>query len=654
MHQVNRFISRYFWICSTFVLSAATTAQAGKDFRQVHPQWKDLFVWTDVANVYVLRSGNSCILFNLGDGSVFDSLQDIGVEQIDSILLTDHHRENCQGFTELDLRETKVLASEVETEILENPSAFRKWHPKLGDKYSVYGASYVRPPCSPIPVSRSLRNGEVIDWSGHQIQCISTPGTAPGSMTFLLRNKEIHCGISGSLIHEGAKITNWFDTEWDYGFGKGLDAMIQSIHELKNENLHLLLPSHGSIIPSATKTLQQYEDKLIEFRKLYIRGYPVYDKSIALRDPVSQSTPIPHINQVTPHLFKLSHLHQGRNFCILISDRGHGLVLDCGLFPAEILEEIILGLREHFGLKKIDAFWISHMHGDHFLLGPTLKERYGAQAWTLDRIVDRCEQPRRYDYAALVSAYGDGFDGMLIDKAFRDGETIQWEDYTIQVDWMPGQTEFGCCLWLDIDGKRVAFTGDNLFGSPSDPSQTGHEAVVCRNSCILEEGYILGSDYLRKLKPDIVMGSHSYVMPNPEAFLERYHQWSLEMASSFRSMLPEKHYEYHFDPYWVSAYPYRVDLSEESCSEVTISVRNFRETTQQHRIDFLLPDGVSATPSSVTGEVAANSRREYRVVLRRTETIKKNGVQIIPMDITLDQQKKGQLFDFLIRLPETQ
>ena len=620
----------------------------------MHPQWKDLFVWTDVANVYVLRSGNSCILFNLGDGSVVDSLQDIGVEQIDSILLTDHHRENCQGFTELDLRETKVLASEVETEILENPSSFRKWHPKLGDKYSVYGASYVRPPCCPIPVSRSLSNGEIIDWSGHQIQCLSTPGTAPGSMTFLIRNKEFLCGISGSLIHEGAKITNWFDTEWDYGFGKGLDAMIQSIHELKNENLHLLLPSHGSTIPSATKTLQQYEDKLIEFRKLYIRGYPVYDKSIALRDPVSQSTPIPHINQVTPHLFKLSHLHQGRNFCILISDRGHGLVLDCGLFPAEILEEIILGLREHFGLKKIDAFWISHMHGDHFLLGPTLKERYGAKAWTLDRIVDRCEHPRRYDYAALVSAYGDGFDGMSIDKAFRDGETIQWEDYTIQVDWMPGQTEFGCCLWLDIDGKRVAFTGDNLFGSPSDPSQTGHEAVVCRNSCILEEGYILGSDYLRKLKPDIVMGSHSYVMPNPEAFLERYHQWSLEMASSFRSMLPGKHYEYHFDPYWVSAYPYRVDLSKESCSEVTISVRNFLETTQKHHIDFLLPDGVTATPSSVTGEVAANSRREYRVVLRRTETIKKNGVQIIPMDITLDQQKKGQLFDFLIRLPETQ
>ena len=34
-----------------------------------------------------------------------------------------------------------------------------------------------------------------------------------------------------------------------------------------------------------------------------------------------------------------------------------------------MLDEIILGMREHLGLKQIDAFWISHMHGDHFLLG---------------------------------------------------------------------------------------------------------------------------------------------------------------------------------------------------------------------------------------------------------------------------------------------
>ncbi|MCA9046947.1 MAG: MBL fold metallo-hydrolase, partial [Planctomycetaceae bacterium] len=311
-----------------------------------------------------------------------------------------------------------------------------------------------------------------------------------------------------------------------------------------------------------------------KFRASYVRGYPVFDKAVELRDPISTPTPVPHINQVTPHLYKLSHQHQGRNFAIIISDTGHGLVLDAGLFPRAVLEEIIVGLREHMGLKEIDAFWISHMHGDHFLLGPALKE-FGAEAWTLKSIVDRCEHPRRYDYSALVSAYGDGFDGMKIEKAFDDGEAIEWEGYTIHVDWMPGQTEFHCCLWLEIDGKKIAFTGDNLFGSPSDPTQNGHEAVVCRNSAILEEGYVIGSKYLMDLKPDIVMGSHSYVMPEPQAFLERYHEWSKEMVSLYKGLLPEKDYEYLFDPYWVSAYPYRVDLSEEAEQEVEITIRNF-------------------------------------------------------------------------------
>ena len=61
------------------------------------------------------------------------------------------------------------------------------------------------------------------------------------------------------------------------------------------------------------------------------------------------------------------------------------------------------------------------------------------------------------------------------------------------VDWMPGQTEFALCLHGMIDGRKVAFTGDNIFGDPDNPQQTGHEAMVAHNSAILEEGYIYGA-----------------------------------------------------------------------------------------------------------------------------------------------------------------
>lgn len=108
-----------------------------------------------------------------------------------------------------------------------------------------------------------------------------------------------------------------------------------------------------------------------------------------------------------------------------------------------------------------------------------------------------------------------------LSRPLRNGEVVDWEGFKLHIDWMPGQTEFGNCLWLELDGKRIAFTGDNLFGDPTDTEQNGHEAVVSRNSAIFEEGYLLGSRYLRDLKPDIIMGAHNVLMTKPAAFLYR-------------------------------------------------------------------------------------------------------------------------------------
>ena len=104
--------------------------------------------------------------------------------------------------------------------------------------------------------------------------------------------------------------------------------------------------------------------------------------------------------QVTPHLYKFSDELAGKNFAIIIADSGRGLLLDCGIFPELLLHDLIREMQTHLGLKGIDASWINHMHGDHFTLGAVLKKRYGVKIWTLDRIVDKVENPLRYDYCA--------------------------------------------------------------------------------------------------------------------------------------------------------------------------------------------------------------------------------------------------------------
>jgi len=94
---------------------------AGK-FTEIRP---GIFRWTDTCNVYVVRDGTSAIVIDLGDGSVLDALGTIGVKEVDWVLFTHHHREQCQGGAKLAPwreRGTKVATSLIERPFFEKPA----------------------------------------------------------------------------------------------------------------------------------------------------------------------------------------------------------------------------------------------------------------------------------------------------------------------------------------------------------------------------------------------------------------------------------------------------------------------------------------------------------------------------------------------------
>ncbi len=613
------------------------------EFQQPVP---GVHLWRDTCNVYVLKHEDTALIINLGDGSVLEHLAEIGVKRVEWVLFTDHHRELCQGAPKLDRIGTKTASSELEKEILENPLSFRQWNPRLGDKYSVHGASYVRPPAAPVKIDRVLSDGERFSWNGFNFTCVSTPGHSPGGMSFVLQHDGHTMVFNGGVMHDGSKMTNWFDTEWDYGFAKGLDALIATVDKLIVLEPQTAFSAQGSVITDATTQLKRYKAKLTDFRPDYIRGYPVDNLSKRGPHPATKPTKAHYIVQVSPHLYMFGPEMAGKNFAIIIADNGHALLLDCGLFPKLVLERIISDMKEFLGLKQIDACWISHSHGDHFTLFPALQE-HGVKFWTMDTIADKCENPRFYDYPAMIGAYNAGFEKAKIDRILKAGDVIEWEGYKLHIDWMPGQTEFGNALWLELDGKKVVFTGDNLFGDPADPTQNGHECVNARNSAIIDEDYLVAAKYLQKIQPDIIMGAHGVLMTEPAAFIDRYHDWALRAIRKYKDLLPDANYEYLFDPYWVSAYPYRVDFSKET--EVSITVRNFRDHMQRHRITLIPPPGLKAEPAELTGTVEPKSRQSFKVKLTPDAAKLPAGVQMVPMDITLDGKHYGQLFDFIIQ-----
>lgn len=627
-------------------------ASAARQWRPVGgSDFPELYQWSDVANSYLIRRGESALLIDLGDGSSIDHLAEIGVKQIEWVLFTHHHREQTQGFNRLQKWNPKVAGPEAERALFENPAAFRKLKPKLNDSFTVHGTSYVRPGVRAIKLDQSFARMDTFRWKDLEFWCVDTRGNSPGSMSYLLRVRDRWFAFSGDVMLANARMHNWFDTEWDYSFASGIYALHNSAALLENFDPSLLLPSHGPVIPTPKKQLRDYQKKLRRLEQLVVRGYEVNTYAAADQDDVSKPTVVPFLWQVTPHLYKFKGPNFFPNFNLILSDNGRGLLVDCGLFDEKFLDRSIELMRERLGLKQIDAVLISHMHGDHFLEAPHLRRRWGAQIWALDRMVDQIERPERYDYVAPIQAYGKGIESVKIDRVFAPGETFQWEGYTMTVDWMPGQTEFAMCLQGTIDGRKVAFTGDNIFANARDAKQSGHEAIVARNSGILEEGYIYGAEYLSKLKPDLILGGHSYVMDRPAGLIKRYRKWAYEMRAAFQALSTDPEYRYWFGPYWVRAEPYRVAIQRGQSAEFTLHIRNFRSRIQQHRIELHPPEGIVLPHPVLEGTVPAESRASFKVQMIAAPNAPL-GVAIGAFDITLDSHRYGEWFDVIIDIQE--
>jgi len=605
----------------------------------------NIYLWRDISNVYVIKYSNRALLIDLGNGSVLDHLPDIGIEKVDWVLFTHHHREQSQGYPLLKEWKAKVAVPQEERQLFEKPSSFRKMDPSNNDPFSVVGASYVRPAVFPIKVDRTFAKMDTFTWRNFEFRCMETKGNSPGSMSYFLKTDKGWNVFSGDLMLDGGRMHNFFDTDWDYGFASGIYELHNAAAMVKQFRPYLLLPSHGELVEDPVKQLEDYQAKLANMANLLIQGYPLFTYAASIEDEVSIPTNIPFVNQVSPHVFKFKgHANFFPNFTIIIADSGRALVVDCGLIDEKLLETAIREMEEKLGLKKIDAVLISHMHGDHFLQAPFIRKKYGAEVWALDRMVPQIERPLDFNYSAMIPGYNKDFSSLKVDREFKDGETFEWEEFTFTVDWMPGQTEFAMCLHGMIDGKLVAFTGDNIRPAPNN---RGNPAVVAHNSTVLEEGYIHGAEYLAKLDPDRIVGGHSVVIDHPRDLIERYRQWSYELREAFQNLSTFPDYRFWFDPFWVKTEPYRKRLTKGKPGKVNVVIRNFVEQDQIYKVHIRTPKGIISDPEVIEVKISGPEKKSFPVELEAMEAAA-TGVGIVSFDLTLNGELIGDWFDSII------
>jgi glyoxylase-like metal-dependent hydrolase (beta-lactamase superfamily II) len=583
----------------------------------------NIYRWADTCNVYVLREGDKALLIDLGDGSVLDKLGEIGVKTVEWVLFTHHHREQCQGGTRLAKLGAKVAASAVEKPIFEQPLSYRKMRPTLGDAYTVHGASYVRPPIAPIAIDHAFKRMDEFAWRGREFVCAHTGGHSPGHMAYLTRVDGQWLAFAGDLMTHDARMHTWFDSEFDYGFAKGLHELANNAAYIAGYDPRPLLPAHGPIVRDGKEQLDHYVRKLRKLGRLYVRGYEIFQFANCDQDTISRPTAVPHLWRISKHLFKFRGPDYWVNFHMLLADNGHALFIDCGLFDREFLEKTIERAKERLGLKAIDAVFVTHMHGDHALDAGFAREKWGAKLWAMEGVVDKFERPWDHDYCALLPMYTnrdkpDALRPLRFDRVLTPGELIHWQGFTLACDWMPGQTKYHSCL----------------------------HGVVARNACVLEEGYLQAAGFLHGIAPDLLLGGHCWAIAKPADLIERLRVRMTELREAFADLSAEDDYRYMFDPYWARALPYRVTVKPGETTTFIIQVRNFLDRPQDYRVDLVAPPGLTCEPATLIGRRADAGYTRHQVKLSAARDIRE-GLHLVALDIVRNGRRHGQWFDFI-------
>ena len=117
------------------------------------------------------------------------------------------------------------------------------------------------------------------------------------------------------------------------------------------------------------------------------------------------------------------------------------------------------------------------------------------------------ENPTRYDRPCLWHEL------IKVANHIPNGETVYWDDIAITVYPMSGHTRFATLLCLEIDGVRVAHTGDQVFFGTPDGSAFGPGAEPFTNH-VYKNGLDIGcykqslAD-LRAFGPDWILTGHT-------------------------------------------------------------------------------------------------------------------------------------------------
>ena len=435
--------------------------RAGGSHGHSHPHLSDaagplvrlspsLYWYRDTCNVYLLVRGDRGLLIDFGSGGVLEHLAEAGVREIEWVLHTHHHRDQCQGDHLLAARGVPIAVPEREAALFAETDAFWRLK-KIYDNYDVSSIGFTLP--RPVPVARTLRDYETFAWRGYDIRVLPTPGHTKGSVTFAAEVDGVPTAFCGDLVAEPGHVHTIHDLQWQYGLpdavGRRAPLRDAPRRAAAPAALPLPRPPDGRRAGGACASSSRSSASCTASRARCGRtgsGRSGLTRSTSRRPTSSRTSGrIPTRWRTATRSWRTT---AGRSFSTTAFPSWDHMAADMR-FVEHSLDE----LKAVAGLRAVDVVIPSHYHDDHLAGLPWLQQTQGTKAWIFENFAEIVSNPAGYNMPCLLPQ------PIRVDRALPDGGRVSWDRWTFDVFHMPGHTWWALGLFGEIDGTRVAFTG---------------------------------------------------------------------------------------------------------------------------------------------------------------------------------------------------
>ncbi|MBK8033044.1 MAG: MBL fold metallo-hydrolase [Chloroflexi bacterium] len=604
---------------------------------------RNLFVYHDTCNVYVLRSGSDAILIDFGDGAVLDQLAAIGIERVTHILMTHHHRDQAQGLPRAVAAGIPILVPEAERDLFAEVDAH--WQARaVTNNYNLRQDRFSL--LESVPVTATLLDYATYHFGDYALTVIPTPSHTVGSITLLVEHDGERLAFTGDLICAPGKVWSMAATQWGYNSADGVPAGIASLLDLKERQPSLLLPAHGDPMEdpdTAIDLLVARFWQLLELRGEHVRLFEL------------RAEPYRH---VTPHVLK-SRVCLANSYVVL-SASGKALMIDFGYdFETGLAAGsdraarrpwlyTINTLKRQFNISHIDAVIPTHYHDDHVAGCNLLRRVEGTEVWAAANFADILEHPADYDLPCLW------YDPIRMDRVLPLDTAFEWEEYTFRLYALPGHTKYAVAICFEADGHVVLATGDQY------QSALGTQLNYVYGGGFEAADYVKSADLYTRLCPAVILTGHWNPQWTTPEYFEQIRAIGAELERLHRDLLPN-HLDLGTGGFLAHLAPYQTTARRGDSIDIRAEVRSPHPFPVEAALHLVVPPGWQVAGATFRGAaltfdaqqrvtVCLEGTESYSVVFRVTPTDTPVRRARVALDLTVHGQAFGQQAEALVTL----